>query len=89
MALGADSAAILRMIATKAFALTLGGLLIGFVAALALTRLLGSLLFGVTPADPLTIGGAGIVLTLVSGLASLIPAWRATRVDPLVALRYE
>ncbi len=89
MALGADSPAILRMIATKAFALTLGGLLIGFVAALALTRLLGSLLFGVTPADPLTIGGAGIVLTLVSGLASLIPAWRATRVDPLVALRYE
>ncbi len=89
MALGADSPAILRMIIAKAFALTFGGLLIGFVAALALTRLLGSLLFGVTPADPFAIGTAGIVLMLVSVLASLIPALRATRVDPLVALRYE
>ena len=89
MALGADSPAILRLIIVKAFALTFGGLLIGFVAALALTRLLASLLFGVKPVDPLALGAAGIVLTLVAVLAGLIPALRATRVDPLVALRYE
>jgi predicted permease len=89
MALGADSRAIIRLIIAKAFALTFGGLLLGFAAALALTRLLASLLFGVTPLDPLTIGAAAMVLTFVAVLASLIPALRATRVDPLVALRYE
>jgi putative ABC transport system permease protein len=89
MALGARSADVLRLMIAKASALTCAGLLLGFAAALALTRLLASLLFGVTPIDPLTLSAAGIVLTVVSLVASFMPAHRATKVDPLVALRYE
>jgi ABC-type antimicrobial peptide transport system permease subunit len=65
------------------------GLLLGIGGALALTRLMESLLFGVTTRDPLTFVAIGGLLSLVAMLACYIPAWRATRVDPLEALRCE
>jgi putative ABC transport system permease protein len=69
--------------------LTLIGLAIGAAGALALTRLLASLLFGISPRDPVTLIGVAAVLSAVALLACYIPARRAAAVDPLVALRYE
>ena len=69
--------------------LTLAGLGIGIAGALALTRLLSSTLFGVSPTEPLTYLAASAVLSVVALLASYVPARRASRVDPLTALRYE
>jgi ABC-type antimicrobial peptide transport system permease subunit len=65
------------------------GFLIGLAGALALTRLMTSLLYQVKPADPLTYAGVALTFGIVVLAASAIPAWRATRVDPMVALRYE
>jgi len=89
MALGARSGDVMRLIMTRGLALTVGGLLVGTAAALVFTRLLRSPLFGVTAADPWTMGAAVVVLTAVSFAASFIPARRATKVDPMIALRYE
>jgi len=86
-ALGASGAALLRMVLTSGMALTLLGLAIGIGGALALTRLLGSLLFGVSARDPLTLGVSAIVLLFVALLACYIPARRAATLDPLAALR--
>ncbi len=88
-ALGATSADAWRMVVMGGMRLTLAGLLIGMGFALLLTRLLSSLLYGVTPRDPLTFLAIPAVLGLTALLACAIPAWRAARVDPVIALRYE
>jgi len=89
MALGASRWHVLRMILRDGFRMTLIGIGIGVVAALGLTRLMSSMLFGVSPTDPLTYVSVAIILILVALLACYIPARRAMQVDPLVALRYE
>jgi ABC-type antimicrobial peptide transport system permease subunit len=89
MAMGAEARNVLLMVLGQAGKMVMLGVAAGVLCALALTRLMSSMLFGVSPTDPLTLAGVAIVLTLVSLLACWIPARRATRVDPLVALRYE
>jgi len=87
MALGADASHVFRLVASHALALTGGGVVIGAGAALALTRLIGNLLYKVNPHDPLAFGSACVVMTGASLAACLLPAWRATRTDPVQALR--
>jgi len=89
MALGANKKDVLRMILARSFSMTGLGLLVGILGAFALTRLLSSLLYEVGPADPLTFVAVALILGTVSLLASYVPAWRAAKVDPMVALRYE
>lgn len=89
MALGAETKDVLRLVLGQFMRLTFVGVVLGLVAAYALTRLMTSLLFGVTPTDVMTFVLVSISLSLVALIACLIPARRATRVDPLVALRYE
>jgi ABC-type antimicrobial peptide transport system permease subunit len=79
----------LRLILRDALVVTGAGILIGLGAAWAATRVLGTMLFGLSPRDPLTMLGAAFVLIVVATLAAFIPAWRASRVDPMTALRYE
>ena len=89
MALGASPADVLKQVFREGGRLAAWGLGLGLIAALALTRLMASMLYGVKPSDPLSLGVAAALLAVVAFAACYIPARRATRVDPLVALRYE
>ena len=89
MALGARAGNVLSLIMKNGVTLVLTGIVIGIAGALALTRFLTTLLFGVTPTDSVTFVVVSFVFFVIAMVASLIPAVRATRVDPLVALRYE
>ncbi|HST24201.1 MAG TPA: ABC transporter permease, partial [Blastocatellia bacterium] len=89
MALGAQTSDVMKLVLGRGLILTLIGVGIGLGVALALTRLMTSLLFGVSATDPLTYAGVAALLTAVSLAACYIPARRATKIDPMVALRYE
>jgi putative ABC transport system permease protein len=89
MALGAQRGDVLRLVIRQGMVLTVAGLLLGTIGALAATRVMRELLYGMTATDAVTFLSAGGLLVLVAFLACFIPARRATKVDPLVALRYE
>lgn len=89
MALGAQRADVLRMIIREAMLLTTAGIVVGLAGAVALGSLLRSLLFEIRPGDPMTFIGVAILLVAIALMACYVPALRATRVDPMVALRYE
>jgi len=89
MALGATSRDVLRLALGQGMRLALTGIALGLLSACALTRLMQPLLFGVSATDPLTLGGGALSLALVAWVACYLPARRATKVDPLVALRHE
>ena len=89
LALGAQTSTVLKLALGYGLKLVVVGTLIGLVVAFGLTRLMSTLLFGISPTDPITFAGISLILISVALLASYIPARRATKVDPIVALRYE
>jgi putative ABC transport system permease protein len=89
MALGAQPRRVLRLVVREGMTLAVAGAALGAIGAWLLTRLISTLLYGVTPTDPITFAGVIVTLCLVAFAASYLPARRATRVDPAVALRGE
>jgi ABC-type antimicrobial peptide transport system permease subunit len=89
MSLGARRCDVLSLVIGHGIRLTLAGLGLGLVAALALTRVMASLLYDIKPSDPITYVGVSILLVAVDLVACWLPAWRATRIDPIQSLRYE
>jgi ABC-type antimicrobial peptide transport system permease subunit len=89
MALGASDGDVMRLVIGRGLLLLGIGMIIGIAGALAITRSLASFLYGIRPTDPLTFAGVVVILASVAFLASYIPARRATKVDPMIALRYE
>jgi ABC-type antimicrobial peptide transport system permease subunit len=89
MALGAQTRDVLKMVLRQGMWLTLLGAAIGVAGAVALTRMIKSWLFGVSPTDPLTFAVAVLLLTIVALLSCWVPARRAAKVDPITALRFE
>jgi putative ABC transport system permease protein len=89
MAVGADARDVLRMILREGMTLSVFGLLFGLAGALAVTRFLSSLVFGVSTTDPVTFAAVSVLLTLVAMAACYMPARRAARIDPVAALKYE
>ncbi|MGH9488798.1 MAG: FtsX-like permease family protein, partial [Terriglobales bacterium] len=89
MALGAQRRQVMRLVVRLGVALAVAGIALGLAGAFAATRALGSILFGIGAMDPLTLSAVGAVLLLVALASCWLPARRATRVDPMVALRYE
>jgi putative ABC transport system permease protein len=89
MALGASAADVMGMVMRQGMTMVAAGVAAGLLIAFGLTRLMSKLLFGVSATDPVTMVAVSLVLAAVAVVASFIPARRATRVDPIVALRYE
>ena len=89
MALGADRQQLVWHVVRDGLIITVAGLAVGFVAAFATVRVVKTLLFGVTPQDPLTLAAAGASLIAIAILACSVPAMRAARVDPMITLRGE
>jgi ABC-type antimicrobial peptide transport system permease subunit len=89
IALGAPGTHVARVVVAQGLKIVVVGVLIGVAVALALGKLVASLLYGVTPHDPVVLGAVALVLILVAIAACLVPAWRAARVDPMETLRAE
>jgi putative ABC transport system permease protein len=89
IALGASRADVLKLVLRQGLILTAAGIVLGLIATVSVTRLMTSVLFEVRPGDPLILGLAALILGSVAMLASYLPARRATKVDPMLALRYE
>jgi ABC-type antimicrobial peptide transport system permease subunit len=89
MAVGARGANIVGLVAWQGGIPVLAGLILGFLLSFALTRYLSSFLYGVAPADPVTFGAVAVVMLTAASLAMILPARRASRVDPMIALRGE
>jgi putative ABC transport system permease protein len=89
MALGAQKGDVMRLVTGQAMAITLAGVVLSLVLSLAATQLVRGLLYGLSPYDPVTYASPALLWTIVSLIARSVPAYRATTVDPLVALREE